>query len=221
MHTCARVPLWRLQLCQPLTYAVLQARAPAPFPQIPPKPHTGPAAPHPPRHLHNPYFASTPFPSSPPTHRPTPACMQVWHWRACDSVSPQLAGMKQLHGVFASRLQFRSRRGLLPVFSAFKVPGCFAGGCSCVWCLVSAGSPWCAPSSNSSTCRAGLGAAHLPPATSCLHVGEQAQLCCMCSQAGVKPVSAAPTPRLQTSSSPGRKTTRRSWTPPPAAPPAP
>ncbi|KAL4428997.1 hypothetical protein ABPG77_006036 [Micractinium sp. CCAP 211/92] len=51
---------------------------------------------------------------------------QVWHWRACDSVSPELAGMKRLHGAFASRLQFRSRRGLLPVFSPFKVPGCFA-----------------------------------------------------------------------------------------------
>lgn len=50
----------------------------------------------------------------------------MWHWRACDSVSPQLEGMKALHGAFASRLQFRSRRGLLPVFSAFKVPGCFA-----------------------------------------------------------------------------------------------
>ncbi|KAL4440323.1 hypothetical protein ABPG75_003324 [Micractinium tetrahymenae] len=51
---------------------------------------------------------------------------QVWHWRACDSVSPELAGMKRRHGAFASRLQFRSRRGLLPVFSAFKAPGCFA-----------------------------------------------------------------------------------------------
>ena len=37
--------------------------------------------------------------------------------------------MQQLHGFLASANQFRARRGSVPIFSAFSIPGCFGGRC--------------------------------------------------------------------------------------------
>ncbi|PSC67835.1 hypothetical protein C2E20_8489 [Micractinium conductrix] len=50
---------------------------------------------------------------------------QVWHWKGCDAVGPEAQAMKRKHGMLASTLQFHARRGSFPMFSGFKVTGCF------------------------------------------------------------------------------------------------
>jgi hypothetical protein len=51
----------------------------------------------------------------------------VWHWLACDALGPEVKAMKRQRGMLASRLQFHAHLGSFPIFSGFKIPGCFGG----------------------------------------------------------------------------------------------
>lgn len=49
----------------------------------------------------------------------------AWAAHACDGAG--LAAARGVHALLSAPSQFRAARGLLPVFSSYTVPGCFAG----------------------------------------------------------------------------------------------